>query len=129
MTIAYDQDGEFLSAHIDVIIRPPFEQAPTPGYAVRMLVDTGAVMAHVDDGVPFALGIRPVGQETAEGFGGKFPVMVYTLSLELHVPGKPAMYLPAVKVYATNRRRHVLGMNVLRNFPATFDGPALELRL
>lgn len=126
MAIPYDQQGDFLSAWADIIIRPPLTRSHPEEYRTRALVDTGAHMTHVHNGLMHHLGLSAENTVRAEGFGGTFACDVYAVSLEIIKPNGHFFH-PIVRVYASDRYKFVLGMNVLRGHVSTFDGPQLLL--
>ncbi len=93
-----------------------------PAAALLALVDSGADLTVLPQGVPAALGLPAVGQLTVRGVAGSAQATVYAAALE--VAGRQRV----AEVVALGGEA-LLGRNVLNAWALTLDGPAETLRL
>lgn len=93
-----------------------------PAAALLALVDSGADLTVLPEGVPAALGLPAVGQLTVRGVAGSAQATVYAAALE--VAGRQRV----VEAVALGGEA-LLGRNVLNALVLTLDGPAETLRL
>lgn len=97
--------------------------APQSGVA---LIDTGASLSAVDDGVVRALGVAPVGQTQIHTAGGIVFLPLYPVRFSFPGIGLPAITFRRVVGSPLQSQGIValLGRDVLANFILVYNGPA-----
>ncbi|MDR7463212.1 MAG: hypothetical protein QN209_00750 [Armatimonadota bacterium] len=93
-----------------------------PATAVAALVDSGADVTVLPEGLPQALGLPQVNEVTVRGVAGTARVPVYAAELEA---AGTRRIVEAVAVGA----EALLGRDLLNGWVVTLDGPARVLRL
>jgi hypothetical protein len=93
-----------------------------PTTAVAALVDSGADITVLPEGVPDALGLPQIGELTVRGVGGTRRVAVYAAEVEA------AGWRRIVEVVAVGSEA-LLGRDVLNAWVVTLDGPRQALRV
>lgn len=119
VTFAYDRRRSPPAPVLPVRVGPPGAEVAA---ALLALVDSGADLTVLPDGLPASLDLPAVGKLTVRGVAGSAQATVY--AAELEVAGRQRV----VEVVALGGEA-LLGRNVLNAFVLTLDGPRLTVRV
>lgn len=105
-------------------VRSPIAQGRT--VAVRLRIDTGAVMAILDPRVIRPLGLTPIGMQRIQGVtGASQTVPIYRVTLDLGARGQLTdVQVAALALPARAAVDGLFGDNLLRRGRLIYDGPA-----